>query len=302
MAEGIIFNIQRFSLHDGPGVRTTVFLKGCPLDCLWCHNPESKSPRLQLAFSEKLCVGCGKCEQVCEHHVHSHDEKGKKIDFDACIACEKCVQACPTAALEIMGKRISVEEVVEEVVRDIPFYGTSGGGVTISGGDPAMQPEFAVAILKGAKEHQIHTALETAGHASWSVYEKMLPFLDMVLFDSKQMDDEKHRAYVGQSNGRIHENLRRFCEADKKVEVVVRTPVIPGYNDQPENFRALAAFLHTMERVPRVEVLPYNPLAGSKHPRLGMTYLLDIEEGDGTAPEALCRILTEQGITAKVVR
>ena len=302
MAEGIIFNIQRFSLHDGPGIRTTVFLKGCPLDCLWCHNPESKRKKPQLAFSDNLCIGCGNCEKVCKQAVHSHDENGKIIHFDACIACGTCTEACPTGALEIMGKKVSSEEVVEEIVRDIPFYGSSGGGVTISGGEPALQPEFAAAVLKGAREHQIHTAIETAGYVSWDAYEKIIPYLDMVLFDSKQMDDEKHRAYVGQSNQKIHENLRRFCEADKTVEVVVRTPVIPGYNDQPENFRALAAFLHTMERVPRVEVLPYNPLAGSKHPRLGMIYEPDVEESDGTAPEELCRILTEQNITARVVR
>ncbi len=302
MAEGVVFNIQRFSLHDGPGIRTTVFLKGCPLDCAWCHNPESKVVRPQLAWTESRCIGCGGCEAVCEHGGHSHTDEKKSVCFDSCIGCGACVEVCPTAALEIMGKRMTAEEIVREVERDIPFYQSSGGGMTLSGGEPAMHPEFAAEVLHLAKEKGIHTAIETAGHIDWGVFETFLPYLDTVLIDSKQMDDERHTTYTGKSNRIIHDNIRRFCQADKTVEVVVRTPVIPGYNDDRENFEALAEFLLTLERVPRVEVLPYNPLAGSKHPRLGMEYTPNIEDGSGTSPDELCAILIQRGIKAKVVR
>jgi len=302
MAQGVIFNTQRFSLHDGPGIRTTVFLKGCPLDCAWCHNPESKKVKPQLAWAETRCIGCGLCEKVCEQGVHSHNETGKLVAFDKCVACGACVEACPSMALEMMGKTVTSEEVMEEVIRDLPFYTSSGGGMTLSGGEPAMQPEFASALLHAAKEQGIHTAMETAGHIDWRVYERFLPDLDMVLYDSKQMDSDRHKAYTGQPNTKIHENLRKFCAADKTVEVIVRTPVIPGYNDDRENFEKLAAFLLTMERVPAVQVLPYNPLAGSKHPRLGMVYTPEVDEKAGNSPELLCGILQEHGISAKVVR
>jgi len=303
---GIIFNVQRFSLHDGPGIRTTVFLKGCPLDCLWCHNPESKKIQPQLAWTENRCIGCGRCEEVCEHsvHIHEQNEQGqfiKKVLFEKCVSCGKCTEVCPNTALEIMGKQVTPETVLDEVARDIPFYKNSGGGMTLSGGEAAMQPEFALELLRGAKERGIHTAIETAGFINWDVFERFLPYLDMVLYDSKQMDPQKHKEYIGQSNELIHENLRRFCQADKTVEVVVRTPVIPGYNDDAENFKKLADFLLTMERIPRVEVLPYNPLAGSKHPRLGIEYIPQVDEKNGTKPEILCQILTDKGIRAKVM-
>ncbi len=299
---GTIFNIQRFSLHDGPGIRTTVFLKGCPLNCLWCHNPESKSTRPQLSFFNVRCIGCGACEQACPNGVHSHDAAGKVVHFDRCTGCGACVDACPAAALEMLGHTATVEEVLRQVVSDKPFYANSGGGMTVSGGDPTMQPEFTSSLLHGAKAQGIHTAMETAGHTTWQVLEKLLPDLDMILFDIKQMDSVKHREYTGQGNELIHDNLRRLCAREQTVEVVVRTPVIPGHNDQKENFLALADFLHTLERVPRVEVLPYNPLAGSKHPRIGVQYALDTNESKGTSPDALCALLKEHDVSARVLR
>lgn len=299
MIRGTVFNIQRFSLHDGPGIRTTVFLKGCPLRCRWCHNPESLSHKPQLSFIASRCMGCGRCTEVCPRGVHL---PGMPKNFTACIACGACVENCPTAALELLGKSMSVDEVMQEVLQDRPFYARDGG-MTVSGGEPAMQPEFTLALLQAAREAGIHTAIETAGWIDGSVYRQLMPWLDLVLFDIKQMNPEKHLAYTGRDNQKIHDNLRLFCRTDCPTRVIVRTPVIPGYTDDPESFSALADFLHTMERTPEVNVLPYNPLAGSKHPRLGMEYALDeTKESDGVSPDTLCELLIEKGIHAKVIR
>lgn len=298
---GTIYNIQRFSLHDGPGIRTTVFLKGCPLRCQWCHNPESQSTVPQLSLFAERCIGCGRCMSLCDAHVLENNQH--VIRYDACRGCGKCATACPAAALEIFGREATAQEIVEEAARDLPFYQTSGGGLTISGGEPTMQPDFAAEILTLAKARQIHTAMESCGHTAFSVLEKLLPHLDMILYDVKQMDSQLHKNYTGQDNELILSNLRRLCGKDQTVEVVVRTPVIPGFNDQKENFAALRDFLLTLERIPRVEVLPYNPLAGSKYPRLGMTYTPgELHEEDGTSPAALCDILLDAHIQAKVMR
>lgn len=225
------------------------------------------------------------------------------VDFQSCVACGRCVEQCAAGALEILGRETNGEDVVEEALRDLPFYQSSGGGVTLSGGEPTMQMDFACEILSGVKEAGGHTAMETCGYAPWRSFEKLLPALDMVLYDVKQMDSARHKAYTGVENGLILENLRRLCSRDVQAEIVVRTPVIPGYNDQTENFAALADFLRGTERVPRVEVLPYNELAGSKYPRLGMTYSPgEVREEDGTSPEALCRGLTDAGLSAQVMR
>ena len=297
MTEGTVFNIQRFSVHDGPGIRTTIFFKGCNLKCLWCHNPESKGYLPQLAFAANKCIGCLKCEEVCENGGHSHIENKKQVAYKNCVVCRKCAEICPAGALEIMGKKISAEDAVKEAAKDIPFY-SNGGGITLSGGEPAMQPEFALEILKLSKEMGMHTAIETAGHIPWKVYKSFLPYLDMVLFDIKQMDTKKHKEYTGKGNELIHENLINFCKED--IEVIVRLPVIPGYNNENENFIALAKFLKTLEKMPKVEVLPYNPLAGAKHPRIGEKYGLEIDEKNGNSPEDIVKLLADNGITSKV--
>ena len=298
---GTIYNIQRFSLHDGPGIRTTVFLKGCPLRCLWCHNPESQLVRPQLSLLADKCLGCGRCIDVCD--VHSIVDGRHAIDYGRCVGCGRCADVCVAGALEIMGRGADAAEILDEVLRDSEFYRTSGGGMTVSGGEPTMQADFCAEILRGAHERGIHTALETCGQAPWHVFEKLLPHLDMALYDVKQMDPDLHRKYTGVDNRLILENLARLCAADQKIEVVARTPVIPGYNDQPENFRALADFLLVQPRRARVEILPYNPLAESKYQRIGKEYQPGrLDEKDGTAPDALCRILQEAGLQAAVVR
>jgi len=298
---GTIYNIQRFSLHDGPGIRTTVFMKGCPLRCEWCHNPESQKVRPQISLFVERCLACGRCMAVCDRH--SFEDGIHRIDHGACEGCGRCVEQCPADAMELLGREASVEEIIEEVERDSAFYSTSGGGMTVSGGEPTMQTAFAAQILAAAKAKGIHTAIETCGYAPWSAYEQLLPYTDMFLYDVKQMDSELHKEYTGVDNSRILENLSNLCMNAVDAEIVVRTPVIPGYNDQPENFRSLASFLLKLERLPRVEVLPYNPLAGSKYSRLGMEYIPgNLDETDGTSPDALCEILKEFGIEAIVMR
>ena len=301
MTKGTIFNIQRFSLHDGPGIRTTVFFKGCNLNCAWCHNPESKKAIPQLAFAANKCIGCLKCEEVCKYNVHGHGAGSKTVELKNCIACGKCAAVCPAGALEIMGKTVTAQDAVAEAAKDIPFY-SGGGGITVSGGEPALQPEFAREILRLSKEKGMHTAMETAGHIHWNIYESFLPYLDMVLFDIKQMDSAKHKEYTGKEPGRIHENLKNFCKAQNNIEVVVRIPVIPGYNNETENYTAIIQFLKTLERSPRVEILPYNPLAGAKHPRIGENYGLEIDESHGNSPEDAAKLFNENGIDAKVIK
>lgn len=298
---GIIYNIQRFSLHDGPGIRTTVFLKGCPLRCKWCHNPESQTIKPQLSLFSQRCIGCGKCFQTCA--VHQLNNNVHQIDYTSCKACGQCVSACPSAALEIIGKEATADEIVSEALRDTPFYQTSGGGITLSGGEPTMQAEFALEILKLSKTNGLHTAIETCGYGDDSVFKLLLPSLNLVLFDIKQMNPEKHKRCTGVDNRLILDNLKRLCKADQTVEVIVRTPVIPRFNDDIENYVMLSAFLQTFERKPRVELLPYNSLAGSKYPRLGIKFELgDTTESSGTSPDVLKDILVRNGINAKVLR
>lgn len=298
---GVIYNIQHLSLHDGPGIRTTVFLKGCPLRCAWCHNPESQRLQPQLSHFQQRCLACGQCMAACR--VHQLLDGVHHIDYPACTACGRCADACAPAALEILGHETAAEEIAAQVLRDKPFYDTSGGGMTLSGGEPTMQADFAAQVLSLVHRQGVHTAMETCGHAAWSAFDQLLPHLDLILFDLKQMDSSLHRRFTGVGNKLILQNLTQLCAREQTVQVVVRMPVIPGYTDQPGHFSAAADFLVRLPRVPRVEVLPYNPLAGSKYPRLGMTYSPGtLDESAGTPPDGLCALLTQRGLTAAVLR
>ncbi|MBQ9553210.1 MAG: glycyl-radical enzyme activating protein [Clostridia bacterium] len=246
---GTIFDIQRFSLHDGAGIRTTVFFKGCPLRCRWCHNPESQSfaPERMIYFDK--CVSCGKCREICANA------------FDAaCAACGKCVKVCAGAARRIAGRTAAVDEIIETVVRDKAFYETSGGGLTLSGGEPLAQPEFCLALLKAAKEANIHTAIETCGFAKPEIIEAVLPFTDLFLFDIKGIDGETHIRNTGVSNDLILANAKRLM--DSKANVLFRMPYIPNYNDH--EIGAVRAFT---EGFP-LEVMPYHAIASGKYKAL----------------------------------
>lgn len=271
--KSIVFNIQKFSINDGPGIRTTVFLKGCMLNCIWCHNPESKSAKPQLMFRKDRCIGCGACLKACPRGVHSIGENGEHlINREACIACGKCVEAC-VGALEIAGKEMSVEEILKEVMKDKVFYDNSGGGMTISGGDPLMRPRFTLALLKGAKEKGLHTCIETSGFARWEDIEAMVPYVDLFLWDVKESDSANHKEYTGVPNERILENLHKLDAAG--AGIILRCPIIPGYNDREEHLKAIGKLAEELVNVQRVDVEPYHPLGKSKCESLGKAYPLE---------------------------
>ena len=268
---GWIFNIQKFSIHDGPGIRTTIFLKGCPLRCLWCDNPESQSMEPQMVFWDERCIRCDACMAVCPQSAIVADEAGRKqVSPDRCDLCGRCLEECYAGALERIGRLMTVDKVLSLVEEDRPFYEQSGGGVTLSGGEPMTQPGFSQSLLRGCQERGIHTAIETCGHAPWKVWQALLPHLDLILYDLKEVDSARHRRHTGVSNELILNNLRRLARTGKPI--VVRRPVIPGYNDDEESIHALAHFVQELNTVRGVNLLPYHRFGQGKYKRLGWEY------------------------------
>ncbi len=263
---GIVFDIQRYSIHDGPGIRTTVFLKGCPLKCVWCQNPESQNRAPELLLNRTLCAGCGQCIPVCSVGANSLLERRSQVDRAKCIRCGICVTTCPNQARRMSGKSMTVDEVLKKVKKDLKFYETSGGGITLSGGEATFQPDFALAILKKSKELMIHTALETCGYASWRVLEELLLYVDLVLYDIKHWDSERHQRGTGVSNQIILENAKRIAELKP---MKVRVPLIPGFNDSEHDIRSIASFVGSLPNQIEMELLAYNPLGEGKYERLG---------------------------------
>jgi len=272
-AKGMVFEIKRFAVHDGPGIRTTVFLKGCPLRCLWCHNPESISPHPQVVFFRSRCIGCSRCVDTCPQGAQMPtDDPLRKIDRSMCDACGACVDECPAAALVMSGRLMEPAEVMGEVVRDKPFYDSSGGGMTLSGGEPAMQPAFVLELLKAARARHIHTALDTSGLVPWPVLESMRGYVDLFLYDLKLIDSNEHEQYTGVANEPILDNLRRLVEAGASVQV--RVPIVSSITDTESNLLGVARLVSELG-LPAAEPLPFNVLAVSKYTQLGMTFPLE---------------------------
>lgn len=266
--KGMVLEIQRFSIHDGPGIRTTVFLKGCPLQCKWCHNPESQSSKPILSFIESKCIGCGYCFEHCPNDAHKLLDGRHVIDRSTCTGCGQCTRKCYAKALELVGEQMSAEDVIEIVIRDKPFYGNSGGGLTVSGGEPAAQPLFTEKLLKLAKQSSLHTAVETCGYCKWSFLERIIPFTDIFLFDWKETDSQRHLEYCGVDNSLIRSNLEKLSEAGS--EIVLRCPVIPSLNDRDEHFQGIAELYRNLN-ISAVEIMPYHRLGESKYERFGLS-------------------------------
>ena len=269
MAEmGRVFEIQRCSLHDGPGIRTTVFLQGCPLHCVWCHNPEGISVRPLISFQMAKCVGCGQCFNVCPHEAHVIAEGLHVLDRQRCEVCGTCVEGCYARAIEGVGRQMSVAEVLDLVRRDRPFYQTSGGGLTLSGGEPTLQFDFARALLGAARAEGLHCCVETCGFGPAGHFAELLPLVDLFLFDLKETDERRHFAYTGVSPERILANLRLLHDRGGRVRL--RLPLIPGYNARPEHFAAAAELVHSLPGLEGVELMPYHRLGTGKLERLGL--------------------------------
>jgi len=271
-AWGYIFDIQRFSVNDGPGIRTTVFFKGCPLKCLWCDNPESQSALPQMLYLESLCNRCGRCVEVCPSGATKAAPDGSiQVDHSLCQISEHCVEVCPSEARILSGKLMSVTGVLEIVRKDELFYRNSGGGVTASGGEPTQQPEFLTQLFRECRRYGIHTTLDTTGYIAWPVLEGVLEFVDLVYYDLKHMDAIKHRELTGVDNQLILANALLISQ--RSIPMVVRLPMIPGYNDSADNIKQTVEFVSGLQ-IERVDIVPFHQLGSMKYDRLGMTYQL----------------------------
>lgn len=266
MQSGIVYNIQRMSTQDGPGMRTTVFLKGCPLHCSWCSNPESQSFQPQLLVFDNLCRGCGKCMEVCPHGAVIKNGERYGRDASHCRDCGVCATTCPAKARIMSGTSMTVEEVMQVVRKDSLFYGNSGGGVTFGGGEPTSAGEFLIALLQACRHEGYHTCVDTCGHCAPGQFKKVLDLAELLLFDCKHMNPEQHRRLTGQDNGLIIANLREAMRAS--VPVRIRVPLMPGLNDSDDNIAAMAALLHEFDRRD-VDVLPCHAFGKSKYAALG---------------------------------
>ena len=268
MITGIIFNIKKFAIHDGPGIRTTVFLKGCPLRCQWCHNPESWLRKPEISLDQEKCIRCYQCVSLCPEQAIFLKDDYPYTDQKKCALCSTCVSICPTQARGIIGRRISTVKVIRELRKDLIFYQESDGGVTFSGGEPLEQIDFLAGLLLLCKEESIHIAVDTCGYAPWSNLERILSLVDLWLFDLKILDEQKHKHYTGVSNQLILENLRRLSKKTKKIEI--RIPLIPGVNDNIEEMAEMAGLIRSLS-LSEVNILPFHRLGLEKYRRLGLS-------------------------------
>lgn len=267
---GLIFNIQRYSVHDGPGIRTTVFFKGCPLRCRWCSNPESQRTIPELLHNPTRCTICMTCQPHCPEGAITSGQHGITLDRKRCVACGECVEYCPNGARSISGTATHVTKILKEVKKDALFYRNSGGGITVSGGEPFLQFNLLLALLKKCQEYGIHCAIDTCGYASWEKIQRCIDFIDLVLFDLKHLDPAKHKRYTGKSNRVILLNLKKLCFAG--VKTVIRIPVIPDFNDRNRDILEILYLVRSLGQVRRIELLPYHRFGVPKYKQLGRDY------------------------------
>lgn len=299
--KGVIFNIQRYSIHDGPGIRTTVFLKGCPLRCLTCQNPESQTIRPELFFNADRCRGCGECVQVCPEGAIDLLEGRSRTNRVLCNGSGKCVEVCPNEARSLMGRYITAAEAFREAAADDIFYRRSGGGVTLSGGEALFQPRFAMDILRLCRKASIHTTLDTCGYAKWDTARKVLEYVDLVLYDLKHMDPVEHEKFTGVSNELIIENARKIHH-ELHIPLQIRVPIIPGCNDSIENIEATAEFIATeLDSSIKVNLLPYHRLGETKYERLErVEQMIPVEPPDERDLVDFQQIFESYGLTAQI--
>jgi pyruvate formate lyase activating enzyme len=303
MQTGVVFNLQRFSIHDGPGIRTTVFLKGCPLKCAWCHNPESRDPDENIFLIADRCIDCKTCEEVCPHgsaEALKHNPAGR--DVSSCTLCGECTKACPTEARTMVGRTYTVDELMKELDKDRIFYEESNGGVTFSGGEPLAHKrntDFLMACLEACKQRGYHRAVDTSGFASQDSVLAVARLTDLFLYDLKLMDDELHLKYVGVSNRPILDNLVALSQAG--ANVWIRIPLIPGINDDEDNLEATASFVASLDQNYPIHVLPYHKVGSDKYHRLGTDYLLgDLEPPPKEHTSDAAELLRSFGLSVQI--
>ncbi len=287
MIKGFIFDIKKYALHDGPGIRTTVFFKGCPLRCLWCHNPEGQNPGQEIMLRPGRCLEkCSRCVDICPFKAINKSGSFPVINASQCNCCGLCAEACPTEALEMIGREVTAAEVMDEVKKDFMFYQQSGGGVTFSGGEPLVQPEFLKELLILAKNYHLSTAVDTSGYVLFDLFLHILPLVDLFLYDLKIIDAERHKRFTGQDNRLILENLKKLVAITDKV--IIRIPIIPSINDDEKNLKEMIEFIASLGPVKAIELLPYHTFGKDKYARLGREYPLgDLKK---PSPEEMKRI------------
>jgi len=295
---GYVFDVKKYAIHDGPGIRTTVFFKGCPLQCKWCHNPESWKKLPEVGFRESRCQRCGRCMEICGRNAISSADGRPITDPTLCGVCGECVTACPSNAREIIGRKMTISEVMSEIEKDVVFYDQSGGGATFSGGEPLMQPEFLLELLGQCRRRGIHTAVDTTCHADTSVLERISQQMDLFLCDLKHMDPDIHQDFTGVRNDLILYNIKWLSDAGKRI--TIRIPIVPGFNNDKSNIEATAEFVKSLNNVTRIDILPYNSGGNEKSGRLTTEFdMMEAEVPHAKQMNMIAEILKGFGFNVK---